>query len=86
MIHIHSTANVLSIYSFLQRGNLTYLLCGENGLCDSLDQVHPDYIIASAVICIVIFYIANSANIYEELPFLSPFSTRRICSREQTKK
>ena len=38
---------------FLQRGNLTYLLCGENGLCDSLDQVRPDTIIA--VICVVIF-------------------------------
>lgn len=32
-----------SLY-FLQKGYLTYLLCGENGLCDSLDQVHPNYL------------------------------------------
>ena len=46
---------------FLQRGNLTYLLCGENGLCDSLDQVRPDTIIA--VICVVIFCAVNIRGI-----------------------
>lgn len=29
---------------FFQRGYLTYLLCGENGLCDSLDQVMSEFV------------------------------------------